>query len=259
MSRFYVTLPSNSSAEYYPDNTVSRYTTKLADKIELEGDWEVGLAEISVPFAVENIIRGQSYYDIYVNDIHIRTIYLPSRHHKRLDTIIDAMHDEQRKQVPLQSHEPLLVEFSQTGGKISMKLHQHPSFHYAVQFSRDLARMLGLDEDVTYVHDMTATRMASLIAADVHSMYVYCDILEHVPVGDTKAPLLRIVDKPRRQLGGNVHQIFNPILHVPLQKKNFDTVEINIMTDTGVPVPFRFGKSFVVLEFRRAIHSYFGL
>jgi len=258
MSRFYVTLPSNSSAEYYPDNTVARYTTKLADKIELEGHWEVGLAEISVPSAVQNVVRGQYYYSIYVNDVHIRTIDLPSRHHKRMRTLVDAMHIEQRRQVPLQTHEPLLVEFSYFDSKISIKLHQHASFHYAVQFSRDLARMLGLDEDVKYSHNMTARRTASLATADIHSMYVYCDILEHVAVGDTKAPLLRIVDKPKRQ-HGNVHQIFNPILYVPLQKKNFDTIEINIMTDVGVPIPFRFGKAFVVLEFRRAIHSYFGL
>jgi len=89
-------------------------------------------------------------------------------------------------------------------------------------------------------------------------VYIYCDILEHVTVGDTKAPLLRIVDKPRKQYG-NVHRNFNPILYVPLQKKNFDTVEINIMTDSGQPVPFRFGKSFVVLEFRRVLHSYLEL
>jgi len=42
----------------------------------------------------------------------------------------------------------------------------------------------------------------------------------------------------------------NPPLFVPLQKKNFDTIEINIMTDTGQPVPFVGGKSVVVLEFK---------
>jgi len=40
-------------------------------------------------------------------------------------------------------------------------------------------------------------------------------------------------------------------------KKCFDSVEINIMTDTGVSVPFNSGKSFVVLEFRRAAYKYF--
>jgi len=56
-----------------------------------------------------------------------------------------------------------------------------------------------------------------------------------------------------------VHQTLNRILYVPLQKKNFDTVEINIMKDTEVPVPFRYGKAFIVLEFRRTIHAYLGL
>jgi len=91
-------------------------------------------------------------------------------------------------------------------------------------------------------------------------VYVYCDILEYVPVADTKAPLLRIVDKPRRS-HGNVHQVLNPTLYVPLQKNNFDTLEINnnIMTDSGVSVLFLVGKSFVVLEFRRVVHPYFSI
>jgi len=44
-----------------------------------------------------------------------------------------------------------------------------------------------------------------------------------------------------------MHSFLKPILYVPLQKKQFDTVEIKIMTDTGLPVPFLPGKSFVVL------------
>ena len=36
MSRFYLTLPSNSSMKYYPENTVAQFTTKLSNVIELE-------------------------------------------------------------------------------------------------------------------------------------------------------------------------------------------------------------------------------
>src|ERR1700733_11604337 len=46
MAHFYLTLPSNSSMHYYPDNTVTHYTTRLANDISLSGDWEVGLVEI---------------------------------------------------------------------------------------------------------------------------------------------------------------------------------------------------------------------
>jgi len=57
LRRFYLTLPSNSSANYYPSNTVARYANKLPQVMELEGDWEVELAEISVPFPLRNVTR----------------------------------------------------------------------------------------------------------------------------------------------------------------------------------------------------------
>jgi len=49
MSRFTLTLPSNSSMNYHANNTVSQYTTKLNEVIELDGNWEVGLLEASFP------------------------------------------------------------------------------------------------------------------------------------------------------------------------------------------------------------------
>ena len=87
----------------------------------------------------------------------------------------------------------------------------------------------------------------------IHSLYVYCDILEHVPVGDTKARLLRIVNTDVKSIG-NTHRVFNP-----LQKKMFNTIEIDMRTDFGTNVPFLSGKSFVVLEFRRVIRPYFSI
>ena len=63
----------------------------------------------------------------------------------------------------------------------------------AVRFSSDLARILGFDEKVGYVREVTAPHPISLnVNLDIYSMYVYCDLLQHVVVGDTKAPLLRI-------------------------------------------------------------------
>jgi hypothetical protein len=40
---FYISLPSNSSAQIYPENLIGNYTTKLINSIDLDGDWEVGL------------------------------------------------------------------------------------------------------------------------------------------------------------------------------------------------------------------------
>jgi hypothetical protein len=46
---FYVTLPSNSSKEDFPNKTVSKFTTKLKNPIRLEGAYEVSLVEIMYP------------------------------------------------------------------------------------------------------------------------------------------------------------------------------------------------------------------
>ena len=49
MSDFYLTLPSNSSMDYYKGNSLVNFTTRLPNAIDLNGDWEVGLVEIRYP------------------------------------------------------------------------------------------------------------------------------------------------------------------------------------------------------------------
>ena len=87
-------------------------------------------------------------------------------------------------------------------------------------------------------------------------MYVYCDVLECVPVGDTTAPLLRIVEIGG-QKGEMVHIQYDQPRYVPLQKKEFDSIEIDIRDDLGEKISFDSGKLIVTLHFRRAKESYF--
>src|ERR1700759_1580169 len=44
-----MTLPSNSSQEFFPEHTLTEFITKLPSTIELTGEWEVGLAEMMFP------------------------------------------------------------------------------------------------------------------------------------------------------------------------------------------------------------------
>jgi len=43
--QFYITIPSNT----HEDNTASNFRIVLPQRIRLEGEWEVGLAEIIYP------------------------------------------------------------------------------------------------------------------------------------------------------------------------------------------------------------------
>jgi hypothetical protein len=55
MTHFHVTLPSDSSLSYFPNNTIAYFTTKLSERIQLDGDCAVGLAEIIYPHSWYNI------------------------------------------------------------------------------------------------------------------------------------------------------------------------------------------------------------
>ena len=47
---FYLTLPSNDgSLKYFPDNKNNSWKNRLDKRIDLEGEWEVGLSSISLP------------------------------------------------------------------------------------------------------------------------------------------------------------------------------------------------------------------
>ena len=65
MSHFYLTLPSNSSSKYFPNNTLTHFVTKLHNDVSLSGDWEVALVDIMYPQNWYNVI-GQ-YIDVSLN------------------------------------------------------------------------------------------------------------------------------------------------------------------------------------------------
>ena len=84
---------------------------------------------------------------------------------------------------------------------------------------------------------------------DFYSLYFYCDIVAPTVVGDVKVPLMRCVN-----ISGNhektVDRIYETAHYVPLHRKQFDTIDINIREDAGKSVPFQRGKVIVTLHFR---------
>jgi len=49
MNQFYIRLPSDSSMNTYPNNTVAHFNTKLAERIHLDEQFEVALTEFIYP------------------------------------------------------------------------------------------------------------------------------------------------------------------------------------------------------------------
>ena len=247
---------------YSPTNTASQFTTKLNEVVELDGNWEVGLLEASFPGKVENVMSNEFYYHILEENGNYFNVLLPNGIYPRAVEVIGALHSAQRRAVGIRPTQRPLVYFRYLTltKRIGMKIMGTASNVVGVKFSPALSQMLGFDADTTY--DGHAEHIAKLpmnLTGNVNLVYVYCDLLEQVLVGDTKAPLLRIVSRSTdmtSSLDYIEHVTFNPVQYVPLQKKCFDTITINLMMDTGAPMSFFPGKSIIVLEFRRCAHPY---
>jgi hypothetical protein len=81
-------------------------------------------------------------------------------------------------------------------------------------------------------------------------MYVYCDIASFVPVGNTKSPLLRVCNVSG-SYGEIVRVTFDRPFYVPVSRREFDTILIDIRNELGQPMPFEFGKSVVTIAAMR--------
>jgi hypothetical protein len=184
MSHFHLTLPSNASMKYYPDNTVAKYTTKLSNRIELDGDWEVGLAEIIYPY---------SWYNMK-EEIMTEYVWKSKRGHYDYNYKIRAGHYQNPSQIVKQCNE-LFHKSNFSYDDITKKFTIHVPINNKLRISKRLSTMLGFDGKELFqsneLSDMHEGQNAVDLNSGFHSIFVYCDIVESIPVGDTTAPLMR--------------------------------------------------------------------
>ena len=87
--------------DYYPREYHSATHDQAQQCIELDGEWEVGLTEISIPSHVHNVIEGQCYYDLYLASVLIRRINVTLVNYRRMGDLLEDLHRSQRPQVTL--------------------------------------------------------------------------------------------------------------------------------------------------------------
>ncbi len=237
---FYVTLPSNTSADTFPNNTPSEYTAKLSHRIELHGEWEVALHTIcyvkwntikldkeSVHYVASGVKKiGSRLKDYYTNV-------------KEYIADINASIPDKGK-----------VVFTIQSGKVTVTLESG----YSVHLRREQAIILGFItfNNADIVKEITATETGSY-EANLHretSIYVYCDIIEPQIVGNRTVPLLDIVwDKGK---GKREITRFSENLHyVPVRTKSFEEVKVLLRSNTNERISFERGHTSITLHFIR--------
>ena len=90
MKSFTIELVSNASAQLFPDNTLSSFTN-LPEQLNLEGQWEVAIAQISFPSMYQNVTEGKfRFFDKNVSKSS-KLFYLEPGLYPSKTDIVEAM------------------------------------------------------------------------------------------------------------------------------------------------------------------------
>ena len=244
---FYLTLPSNSSMKYFPSNTLTNYTTKLQNRVELDTNkWEMALVEVHYPYSILNITRFNNYIQYKsMDDVKWNELRISEGYYASINSIVAEIN-----------------KYSET---LNFSLRNHPAYKHVtvdistkqrninVRLSPQLARILGF-KPTDDLSEVKIGRSPPNVVREIPSqMYIYTDIAESHMVGDAVAPLLRIINinPMEHTFGSDGVQIFDSPHYIPVQKHNFEQIEIDLRDSTGAHIPFSFGLVCLKLHFRR--------
>ena len=282
---FTVHLISSASMNIFRTNTLAKFKNHFSDEINLEGDWRVALTEINFPANLYN-----------VSDTVLRVHHQPPP--KTDPEVIHKERPDFSKKKKTDYTSPIIkIEkgFYPDVEVLLEKIRKICTINFEYQID-DLTGLLTItfekfEEGITFpngqipgilgfegvpdaggIHigykmntmsnhssrSFTADYPVDL-AAGTELMFIYIDLIEYQYLGDTKAPLLRIIDTNRRMKNGTVchiepnhRKVFSNLQYKKLLTKNIQTAEVQLRTETGHLVPFTgTGKVVVALNFKK--------
>lgn len=247
MSQFYVTLPSDSSMNFYPDNTVAHFNTKLAQRLHLDGDYEVAITEFIYPNSWLNFNDSEKSIQIldFVGSRSFpitKHIFKSGHYASEIDLIKDINEQLNTENVGIE------FDFDISSRKIILEI--NGALSLGMRMNDAFKKYFGFEEKGPYRNGHYTSKKPFDLNAGLRLMYIYSDIVSYSAVGDTMTPLLRVCNVTGSH-GEETSITFTRPQYVPVAHRDIENIEININNELGQPMSFMFGKSVVTLHFRR--------
>lgn len=265
---FYMVLPSNSSKFIFPDNVATHFTTQLPQNFCLHGDWCVGLTEIQIPHTFQHVSIDESEGVVSIRTCKRSNVNELRPEKERVDfgriksgvySDVASLLKEINNLNNVKGH--LLFEI-QSGGYVQIKclcMRDCATYSHTFTLSEKLLKILGLEQirviscNGKEEHYVIGNRPANLANGLPAVLMIYSNICQPYVTGDVRSSLLRVVSLNLRDYvyGGVEIKNFSPPMYLPLLSTSFQSIEIDIKSEHGTPIPFDYGTLTVTLHFKR--------
>ena len=270
MNEFTVHLVSSASMNFFPQKTLSSFKNYFNEEIILEGEWRVALSEIIFPAKINQVNKsdlkifsseGLKFYEKSIPFDAVSRQYggeraiigtgsYENRDHflRSLKTATGLPHFEfQFNKI----NGVLFLFFGKNEGiyfrdnKIPSiqgfnGIHDGSGYHIGYKMLDTFENLTMADDEEKKFGDYPFD-----LSAGKQLIFIYVNIIEYQYVGDTKAPLIRVIDSKQRLKNGSPCEIeptqrivFSNLEYKKLLSKNFQSIEIQLRTETGELVPF---------------------
>ena len=262
MDSFTIKLVSNAPGEFFPDNTLSSFTNFLPEQVNLEGQWEVAISEISYHSMYQNLTEGKfKFFDKKISK-STSTYSIEPDLYTSITDIVEAMNTLVQER---NNHNEtcITVKVSPRTQKVVIML---ANDNFGLAFcSTDLGHIfdnnVGNEFGVLMIGKGSPEPEFAYDIVRIYSLMIYSDIVEYNIVGDTEAPLLRCFPFISKLKGGDIittgqymnYQTFSNLQFRPLLKNSFHSIHIDLRDPSGEKIPFvSVGIARLVLMLRKA-------
>ena len=225
---------------------MTEYQVCLPQTISLTGEWEVALTEIHYPHSWNNV-QGNVDNRFYLRNQELdgmwEALIVPPGYYSSVADLITKFNEVINANDRFKDKAQL--SFDTLNRKLTVDLQNKTEVYFS-----DIGPMLGFSPNKVISRTSTA-ELAVDLEHGFHDLYVYCDIIQSQYVGDALVPLLRIVPVEGKD-GERVSKSFIRPQYLPVSRKQFESIEVNIKRDTGETVPFEFGEVLLTLHFRQS-------
>ena len=252
MNDFYFEVLSNAS---YETNTVAEFKNRIQLLHPLEGDWEIGLAEISYTKSWYNVSLNstlglvtsgfQPSIDTNAYDFvsyNARSGTLKNGYYESVEVLIDEINKElehfktsEFKQIPILFYDKIATK------KVYIIPGKDKDDQAILPYiDHDLRKLLGftyyyLEDDVIHTstndQGIVISHQPPDLTMGIRQLLVYCNLIMPPYVGDSRSKLLRSVDIPHAKFGEQITISYEKPHYVPLLCNDFDEIEINFNDD----------------------------
>jgi hypothetical protein len=177
---------------FFPRNTIAQYNTKLLERIQLEGDYEVALVELLYPQTFHNVYNNdESLYLELVQNGEVVFKYLLEGAHYDNEAVFARMLTEKFNAAISRETDVknINVRFSFDENTRRIKMGIQCETGISLFMSDALKTKLGFCKNGPYSRGWLWANETFDLHAGQRLMYVYCDIASFVPIGNTKSPL----------------------------------------------------------------------